>query len=379
LISRRIQLLFLALACPSCKLFAQSVDELYNQAKSAQAQGDLNGAIHKYEEILRISPSLGAAYNNLGAVYFRQRDYSKAAAILEQGLKVDPSMTSASALLGISFFEMGDFKKARPRLEATVRANPQDGNARLFLAKTLMKLNEYPEATAQLQQLGAQQPKNQEVWYLLARVYMKLSEESLARMNAIDPNSVLAHELSAEVMEAMNNYDGAVVELKKAVEMEPRRPGSHYKLGDAYLSLAQLDAAATEFQAELAVDPTSCLAQWKLGSVVLLQNGNAEEAVADINKALALCPGLKDPLPDRARAFMKLNRNQEAVADLQAAAKADPPEPSNHFLLAKALRALGRTEEAQAEMQTFSKLEESARSATANRAQEVIKNKQTRH
>ena len=76
---------------------------------------------------------------------------------------------------------------------------------------------------------------------------------------------------------------------------------------------------------------------------------------------------------------MKLNRNQEAVADLQSAAKADPAEASNHFLLAKALRALGRNEEAQAEMQTFSKLEESARTATADRAQEVIKNKQSGH
>ena len=78
-------------------------------------------------------------------------------------------------------------------------------------------------------------------------------------MNAIDPNSVLAHELSAEMMEAMNNYDGAVVELKKAVEMAPQRPGAHYKLGDAYLSLSQLDSATEQFQAELSVDPANCI------------------------------------------------------------------------------------------------------------------------
>lgn len=363
----------------SCSLFAQSVEDLYAQAKAAQAKGDLNGAIHKYEEILKVEPALGAAYNNLGALYFRQRDYAKAATILEQGLKVDPSMNSATALLGISLFEMGDLKRAAPRLEAAVRANPQDANARLYLAKALMKLNEFPGATAQLQQLTAQQPKNQEVWYLLARVYMKLSEESLARMNAIDPNSVLAHQLSAEVMEAMNNYDGAVVELKKALEMEPRRPGSHYKLGDAYFSMNQLDAAVSEFQAELAVDPTNCQAQWKLGSVTLLQNGNPEEALTAINKALSFCPGMKEPLPDRAKAYLKLNRNQEAADDLRAAAKADPTEPSNHFLLAKALRALGQTREAQAEMQIYGKLEENARAATADRAQEVIKNKQNGH
>ena len=69
----------------------------------------------------------------------------------------------------------------------------------------------------------------------------------------------------------------------------------------------------------------------------------------------------------------------EAVADLEAAVKADPAEPSSHFLLAKTYRALGRAQEAQAEMQAFRKLEESARAATAERAQEVIRNKETAH
>ena len=76
-----------------------------------------------------------AAYNNLGALYFRQRDYQKAAAILEQGLKINPTMPSASALLGISLYEMAEYAKARPRLEAAVRANPNDANAQPLLGQ----------------------------------------------------------------------------------------------------------------------------------------------------------------------------------------------------------------------------------------------------
>ena len=353
------------------------VQELYSQAKAAQSRNDIPTAIAKYEEILRIAPRLGPAYNNLGALYFRERSYQKAAAVLEQGLKINPGMPSASALLGISLFEMGEFAKARPRLEAALRANSGDANAQMFLVKDLTRLGDYEAAAVQLRQLAGTEPRNQEVWYLLAKVYMKLSEQSLAKMNSIDPNSVLAHELSAEMMEAMNNYDGAVVELKKAVEMDPRRPGTHYKLGDAYLALSQLDSASSEFHAELAVDPANCMARWRIGSVIMLKNGNPEEALVDMNQALSACPSLTDARLDRARALIKLNRNAEAAKDLETAAKADPTEASTHFLLAKTYRALGRTEEAQAEMQTFTKLEESARAATAERAREVIKNKET--
>ena len=76
---------------------------------------------------------------------------------------------------------------------------------------------------------------------MLARVYMRLSENAMAKINAIDPNSILAHQLSGEMMEAMNNYDGAIVQFKKAVDMAPQKPGSHYKLGDAYRGLSQWD------------------------------------------------------------------------------------------------------------------------------------------
>ena len=353
--------------------------ELYGQAKTAQSQGDIATAIAKYEEILRVAPRLGPAYNNLGALYFRQREYQKAASVLEAGLKISPNMPSASALLGISLFEMGEYDKARPRLEAALRANAADSNAKMFLIRDLTKLGDYEAAETHLRQLAGREPNNQEVWYLLAKLHMKLAEQDLAKMNTIDPHSVLAHELSGEMMEAMNNYDGAVVELKKAVEMAPQRPGTHYKLGDAYFSLSQWDLAMEQFQAEISVDTANCLAPWKIGSIVLQKNGSPEEALADINRALSMCPSLTGARVDRARALVKLNRNAEAAMDLEAAAKADPAEPSTHFLLAKVYRALGRAPDAQTEMQTFSKLEESAREAVAERAREVIKNKEAAH
>jgi tetratricopeptide (TPR) repeat protein len=355
------------------------VQELYGQAKTAQSQGDIVTAITKYEEILRVAPRLGPAYNNLGALYFRQREYQKAAAILEAGLKISPAMPSASALLGISLFEMGEYGKARVRLEAALRANAADSNAKMYLIRDLTKLGDYEAAETHLRQLAGREPNNQEVWYLLAKLHMKLAEQDLAKMNAIDPHSVLSHELSGEMMEAMNNYDGAVVELKKAVEMAPQRPGTHYKLGDAYFSLSQWDLATEQFQAEISIDPANCLAPWKIGSIVLEKNGNPEEALGDMNRALSMCPSLTGARVDRARAFVKLNRNTDAATDLEAAAKADPAEPSTHFLLAKVYRALGRAQDAQTEMQTFSKLEESAREAVAERAREVIKNKEAAH
>lgn len=179
------------------------VEHLYAEAKEAQARGDAAAAIADYESILQIAPRLAAAYNNLGILYLQQRDYPRAVSILEKGLQVDPKMPSASALLGISLYELHDYDRARPRLEAALRSNPKDDHAELFLAKDLIKLGELDSAARHLQNLAHRTSNNQEVWYLLGTTYMQLSEKALSKMNAIDPNSPLVHQMSGEIMESM--------------------------------------------------------------------------------------------------------------------------------------------------------------------------------
>ena len=77
------------------------VSKLYHEAAEAEARGDLAGAAASYESLLQIAPRLAPAYNNLGSLYIRQREYRKAEKVLKRGLEVDPKMWSASALLGI--------------------------------------------------------------------------------------------------------------------------------------------------------------------------------------------------------------------------------------------------------------------------------------
>ncbi len=367
-----------ALLQPALAQTEQRMEQLRAGITAAQARGDLASAVRGYEEMIRIAPRLGAAYNNLGSLYVRQGNYQKAAEVLEKGLQVDPKMTSAAALLGISLYELGRYAEARPRLEEAVRASPSDTNIELFLANDLTKTGDFEAAAEHFQNVSLKRPGDQHVLYLLAKVYMQLGQQALAKMNALDPNSVWAYEISGEIMEGMKNYDGAILEYKKAVESAPKQPGTHYKLGDVYWSLSQWDNAAEQFQAELSNDPRNCMAQWKLGDILVQQSIQPEKALAQVSKALEMCPNLAEARLDRGKVLLQLHRNDEALVDLQAAAKQTPDEASVHFLLARAYRALGRAQDARSEMQLFSDLEEKTRKATAERAQEIMKNKETR-
>jgi tetratricopeptide (TPR) repeat protein len=381
-----VLVVLLALASPKALLSQLTtaeddprIEALHGEAKAAEARGDLPLAAAKYEAILQIAPRLTPAYNNLGAVYFKQRDYRKAAAVLEKGLRINPAMPSASALLGMALFESGDYATARAPLETALRSNPADNNIELFLANDLIKLSQFEAGAAHLERLTAREPRDSHAWYLLGKVYTQLAQQALGKMNAIDPNSVWAHEVSGEIMESMKNYDGALIEYKKAVEAAPHQPGAHYKLGDLYWSLSQWDNATEQFRAELVSDPANCMAQWKLGDILLQQSIRPEEALAEVDKAVTMCPTLTEARLDRGRLLLRLHRGQDALPDLEAAAKANPSEPTVHFSLAQAYRSLGRTQEAQQEMQLFSKLDAGARDATAQQAEQAIKNKEQAH
>lgn len=354
-----------------------AVQRLYAQANAASQNGDDVSAIEKYRSIIKLAPRLSAAYNNLGALYFNQHDFAHAAEVLKRGLELHPNMPTAVAMLGMSYVQLGSDDKAEPLLEEALRANPQDDRVEMMLARLLINTKKLDEAALHLNKFLTRNPKDQEAWYLLGKTYLQLSENSLKKINEIDPNSVVAHEIAGEIDESMHNYDLALVEYQKAVEMSPHMPGTHMHMGDAYWYIGKWQSAQIEFKAELANDPNNCMAHWKLANAILEANDSSEDALSEVNASLKRCPALMQARVDRARALVRLNRQPEALPDLLMAEQESPGEPTIHFLLANVYRAQGKSAEAQEEMKTYGKLQREASAAVAKQADDsnAIKSK----
>lgn len=355
------------------------VQQLYAEAHVAQSQGDARAAIGKYVQIIRLAPSLAPAYNNLGMLYFNTQQFGQAAETLRKGLTIDPHMGTAQTLLGLSEYRLGHLPDARRDLTKALASDPNNNDAQMALARIDLALGDAASGTEQLRSYLQRNPRDQQAWYLLGKTYLKLSEESLAKIDEIDPDSATAHIIAGEVDESMRNYDGAVAEYTKAEAKAPGQPGMHYHLGNAFWLEEKYGSAADEFRAELLVDPSSCLSQWKLGNSILGANGSPEEALRPLSAAIATCPDLMQAHVDRASALLKLNQPEKALVDLKPAVEATPTEPSIHFLLSRAYKALGRSEEARTELQTYAKLQKEASEATANQAKDVISAKANAH
>lgn len=341
----------------------REVQRLSVEAKVAQQRGDNNTAIEKYGAIVKLAPKLAPAYNNLGMLYLKNGDYFQAVEALNRALELDPGLHSASGMLGMSYFQLGMSAKAESPLREALRFNPGDDNARMTLALVLIDLKQYEEAASHLNRFLDRNPKNAEGWYALRKTYLQMADEARVKINEINPDSVVAHEVAGEIDESGLNYSGAMAEYKKAIDEAPNQPGTHMSMGNVYWRLGKWEAAQAEFKAELVNNPNNCTAHWKVADAMLEANDSSKDALSELNRSIDICPGLVQARIDRGRALIRLGEHTQALPDLLIAEKDRPAEPTIHFLLASVYKAQGRAADAQREMNIFEQLQRQSAAA----------------
>ena len=348
------------------------VQRLYAAAQSAQAAGKPEVAIEEYQRIVRLSPGLAAAYNNLGRLLYNAGRFSEAAEVLRKGLTVNAEMPPARVMLGASYLQLGRPKEARPELEAGVQAMPEDRFARMTLARTLIALEEPEPATVQLDQLLKTDPEDQEAWYLLGKLHLELSQQAFTQVQAINPDSALSHELEGEIMESLSNTPGAVTAYKQAIAAAPNDPVALMHLADVYWHTGDWTSARSSYLRVLAVEPGNCTAEWRLANSRNELGEAPDDALRELNAALQACPSLAQARAERARLLLRTGKPADAVADLKQAEAAAPGEPSVQQLLAQAYRALGDRAAADAANARFHTLDQAVHAAQEKHAATVI-------
>src|SRR5580700_3073953 len=87
-------LAFLLVSFPAPSFTSTSQDAtaatLYEQARAAEAAGDLKTAEERYERIVSLRPDLAEAYANLGRLYFQQQQWDQATRCLSEAIKLKP-------------------------------------------------------------------------------------------------------------------------------------------------------------------------------------------------------------------------------------------------------------------------------------------------
>jgi tetratricopeptide (TPR) repeat protein len=140
-------------------------------------------------------------------------------------------------------------------------------------------------------------------------------------------------------------YDRAIVDLTKAIELDPRWTSAYKWRGTAYFYTGRNDRAIADFDTAIRLDPTSGELYWRRGKAHEVAH-DLTAALTDYSDALAIDPKSLRDYVSRALVFLKLGNAERALDDSNAALRI---EPNNvHALTARgnAYRARGELDRA---------------------------------
>jgi tetratricopeptide (TPR) repeat protein len=202
---------------------------------------------------------------------------------------------------------------------------------------------------------------NIELNYYLGLAYLQTGKIDAARPAlavtfGVPPDQAATHLVTAQMLIRLNLDETAAVELKRALEKNPRLPHVQFLLGQMALFRGRLAESAEWTRKELDVNPGNAMAWYQLGDVYV-REAKWNEAITMLQRSRWINPFYSGPYILLGRAYMKTGRTATAEGMLRRAIQYDPNNRAAHYLLAQLLQQLGRHAEAKEEFAIAEKLQ----------------------
>jgi len=344
---------------PAAQSPKDAVEEHYHAAETFQLAGDLKAAETEYRQVISL------ALQRLAAIRVLSLDEQQALILLQAATAADPSDVEAQMILASLYFRSGELPRAKAILTSLLAKDAWRLPAKSLLGKILFMEGDYAGAADQLQAV-LPETSDIDVAYSLALTYLKLNQQANAT-NVFDEmltslgSSAELHVLIGRAYQETKRFDIAAAEYRKALELNPKAARAHSYLGTVYLlerGDAALADARREFEAEVAVDPADYSSHFNLG-VIHFKQREFRPAERELTEAIRLRPESPDAYFYLSQAQMESGNSQASVAQLKKSIElygnAPEAQPA-HQALANALETLGRLAEAQQEAEMARKL-----------------------
>lgn len=271
-----------------------NVDYLRELGSIYVKNGEDSKAIPYYEQIITFYPHYVDAMNSLGAIYRRLKRYEDSIEILQRALEEDRQTGSVNYNLGFTYKEMGNYDDAIEAFEIVIAENPSDVLAYNHLGKIYFERKEYQKSiTSYKRGLGVD--KNHPILnYNLALCY------DAAKMY---PEAIRCYETALKSkpgwLDAIKDFSSLLIKcqqtkeaadiVRHSIELHPNDVKLLCLLGEIYLADFDYDSATKTFKRAKSIDANDI--KVLSGLAESLEKGEkALDALEPISKAIEISP-----------------------------------------------------------------------------------------
>jgi tetratricopeptide (TPR) repeat protein len=354
-----------AVAGESAPVSAARFFQLGEDALKRGKPKDLEEAEHDFRQVLAGDPQSGAAYANLGVVFMRRKQWSKALETLRKAEHLLPQVAGIRLNVGLAYYRQDEFLLAIPSFESVVREQPDALQPRYLLGQCYFFAERWADAADTLEPLWAQESRNLSYLYVLSiaahrAARKELDERATAQLVRVGEGSPEFHLFMGKAHLNLEQYDLALEDLQAAAAANPKLPFVHFNLGLTYLKKQDYEHARDEFLQDAAIEPDLALNYDELGDVDSLMERDSD-AEKSYREALRRDPRLVSSQIGLAKIYQRQEKYPQALAAIDAASKLDPGRTDIHYLRGQALVHMGRKAEGQKELEAAVRIDNERR------------------
>lgn len=280
---------------PLQKFLSEKPDIAYGHFQLAYVYTGLrrpDEARAEYERAIVLDPKMSEAYLNLGILLLDKQDYAAALGPLRKAVELLPAQSHPRSLLAVAQDRSGDSAGAAETLEALLRLDPQDLNAINFLGWKAINDRKPAEAETQFR-----------------------------RSLEIEPQAAGALKGLAESLDVQKKPEAADA-YRNYLTQTPSDSEARARLIHLLIDQQKFDEALAELDHSENGQPVS-LQSLKLRADIQIAEKKPDDAVATLQRALALSPRDAQLLGGLGRLYMQKRDFPSAERALQAALQID--------------------------------------------------------
>lgn len=313
-----------------------SPQDLLKEAVALQQQGKVDDAIRDYYLFLDVYPDAPEVRSNLAVALVAAGRYAEAIEQYKFALskKPDPRLRLNLAL---AYYKAGELKAAAEELEKVRDEDATNLQAVLLLADCDLRLGENRKTIELLTPLRRANPNDLGIAYLLGTALVRENETAEGQL-LIDQilrngDSAEARLLLGTTKFEAHDFNGALADLRRAMELNPELPGVYAYYGMALMVMGDIAGSKEAFKRELGRDPNNFDANLRLGALLRMDQ-DYTAALPYLQRALKLRPG--DPSVRYQLASVALAQGEEERArrELESIVKTTPKFTEAHVTLA---------------------------------------------
>ena len=267
-----------------------------------QMEGNIEGAIKEYRKALEIKPNLLDAYNNLGVIYISIGKMDEAIESYKKAIEINPNYIKAYNNLGAIYSSIGKMDEAIESYKKIIAISPDYAYAYYNLAVIYSQLGKEDEAKGlydkaveidptlmqEFKDFPAQKHISgfQELSKPFPAEKPPLISETLPVSTPVPGDFPVTAEDYNDLgfrYSNLNRHKEAIIQYKKAIEINPQYADAYNNLGNAYASLGRLEDAIAQYQKAAEINPKHAVVHFNLAMAYFEQKKYLEAVThADI-------------------------------------------------------------------------------------------------